>query len=215
MQYARVRISGTDLETPITRLAGTTGVGGVHLLAGGVADTTTPTYSLSILARELLVREFLENDSDVLEWEISSTEAQTVYAYVHFRAPPAVSVLRDHLTSDSLVVLLPASFHAEGSVELTVVGSQSDLSEAMTNLPNFSLTVLEVGPYRSGHTHRGAVLTDRQRTVLQTAYECGYYETPRRSSHEEIASELGCASSTVGEHLRKAEGRLVASLFHS
>ncbi|MCU4972180.1 helix-turn-helix domain-containing protein [Halobacteria archaeon AArc-m2/3/4] len=220
MQYARVRIGASEPssqsveETPVTALAAADGVDGVHLLAGGVADTDAPTYSLSIAGSEDAVRTTLEDDPTVLEWEISSAEAGTVYAYVRFRAPPAVGALREHLTRDSLVVLLPATFRPDGAVELTVVGSQSDLSTAFDDLPEgMRATVLEVGPYRGGRLHRGTGLTDHQRETLRTAYELGYYETPSRASHEEIAAELDCASSTVGEHLRKAEARLVAELF--
>ncbi len=60
----------------------------VHLLAGGVADTDTPTYTLSIEADEATVHRVLESDPDVLEWEIASAETGVVYAYVRFRAPP-------------------------------------------------------------------------------------------------------------------------------
>ena len=44
------------------------------------------------------------------------------------------------------------------------------------------------------------------------AVEHGYYEIPRRATHEDIADELGCAPSTVDEHLRKAESRILTSL---
>lgn len=57
--------------------------------------------------------------------------------------------------------------------------------------------------------------TDRQREVLELAYERGYYDRPSRTSHEALAAELGCAASTVGEHLRKAERRLVAAAIES
>lgn len=213
MQFARVRITGTDVDgTPITALAATDGIDAVHLLAGGVADSDRPTYALSIAGPEERVRDSLAADSDVLEWEVTSAEAGPVYAYVRFRAPPAVGALRDHLTRDSLVVLLPATFRAR-AVEVTVVGAQSDLSNAIPVLPaELSATVLEVGSYHPT-LHQGVSLTDRQREVVRTAYEQGYYETPSRTSHERIAAELGCAPSTVGEHLRKAEARLVASLF--
>ncbi|HKJ58693.1 MAG TPA: bacterio-opsin activator domain-containing protein [Halobacteriales archaeon] len=49
-------------------------------------------------------------------------------------------------------------------------------------------------------------LTDRQRTVLEAAYQSGYYDWPRRGrSAEELAEPLGIAPQTVLEHLRKAE----------
>jgi len=152
------------------------------------------------------------DSADVLAWEIAGTEANLAYVYVQFEAPPQVGWLREQLTRNSLVVLLPATFHAD-SVELTVVGTQDDLSAVFETLPaGMKSTVLEVGTYQDS-THRGHSLTDRQRTVVKTAHEMGYYDQPRNASHQEIANELDCAASTVGEHLQKAEKQLVGALF--
>ena len=57
-----------------------------------------------------------------------------------------------------------------------------------------------------------SALTDRQLEVFRTAVESGYYEIPRRATHKEIADSLGCAPSTIDEHLRKAESRVLQSL---
>lgn len=212
MEYARLRIELAALETPVTTLAATDGIGSVYLLAGGVADTDTPTYTLSIEAPAETVRDVLEDDPDVRSWELSSVESGVVYAYVRFRAPPRIAEIRDRFTRDSLVVVLPATFHADG-VEFTVVGTGADLSRAVESLPPaLEVTVLEVGTYRDG-VHRGRSLTERQREVLAVAYELGYYEQPSETSHEELADVLDCAPSTVGEHLRKAEKRLVSEVF--
>ena len=54
-------------------------------------------------------------------------------------------------------------------------------------------------------------LTDRQRTVLETAYEKGYYDWPRGHTAEEVAESLDIASSTLHQHLRAAEHALVSS----
>jgi len=58
-------------------------------------------------------------------------------------------------------------------------------------------------------------LTDKQLTVLETASELGYYDWPREATAEEVAAELGIASSTLHQHLRAAEGKLVAAFFDS
>lgn len=211
MKYVRARITLPDLETPLTTLAAADEIETVRLLAGGVRDSDTPTYSLAIDGSPDRVHELLKTDDDVLEWEISAADQDELYVYVRFHAPPAVSHFREQFTRDSLVVLLPATFHPD-SIELTVVGTQSDLSVAFETLPDaFDHTVLEVGTYRDG-TRRGRSLTDRQREVIEIAFDLGYYDEPSRTSHEEIADELGCSASTVGEHLRKAERRLVAEV---
>ncbi len=53
-------------------------------------------------------------------------------------------------------------------------------------------------------------LTSRQREIAEAVFEAGYYEWPREQTAEEIAESLGIASSTLHQHLRKAEQTLFA-----
>ena len=55
-------------------------------------------------------------------------------------------------------------------------------------------------------------LTDRQREVLETAYETGYFDYPRRANAGDVADELGIAPSTFSEHLAAAQSRLLESV---
>ncbi|WP_348610998.1 helix-turn-helix domain-containing protein [Halobaculum rarum] len=74
-----------------------------------------------------------------------------------------------------------------------------------------------MGPLLSEATlHRTleAQLTDRQREVLQTAFEAGYYDWPRGCTGEAVASELGISSATFSEHVHAAERTLIATLFN-
>lgn len=56
-------------------------------------------------------------------------------------------------------------------------------------------------------------LTDRQREVLEAAFEAGYYDWPRRTSGAELAEELGISQPTLSEHLTTAERKLLSLLF--
>ena len=56
-------------------------------------------------------------------------------------------------------------------------------------------------------------LSQDQLTGLRTAYEMGYFDTPRRSSADEIATELEIAQSTFSERLRLAEKNLLSLIF--
>jgi predicted DNA binding protein len=55
-------------------------------------------------------------------------------------------------------------------------------------------------------------LTEKQRTVLSSAFDNGYYDMPRRIDSKELAEKLDLRSSTFIEHRRKAERRLLASV---
>lgn len=51
--------------------------------------------------------------------------------------------------------------------------------------------------------------TRRQREVLETAHEDGYYELPRKTTTAEIAEKLGVTRRTVEEHLRRGEKKVM------
>jgi len=55
-------------------------------------------------------------------------------------------------------------------------------------------------------------LTDRQREVLQTAHEMGYFEYPRGANAGEVAAELDIGPSTFIEHLNAAQSKLLDEL---
>ncbi|WP_049929049.1 PAS domain S-box protein [Halopiger goleimassiliensis] len=72
---------------------------------------------------------------------------------------------------------------------------------------------------RAMHTRRELVsslfddLTDRQLEVLRTAYFAGFFEWPRESTGEDVATMLDVSQPTVNRHLRIAQQRLLTQLF--
>ena len=69
-----------------------------------------------------------------------------------------------------------------------------------------------VGGHQEGVLER---LTDRQREALEAAYRAGYFEWPRESTAEEVATSLDIAAATLHGHLRKAELTMLETLFNS
>lgn len=57
-----------------------------------------------------------------------------------------------------------------------------------------------------------SVLTDKQRSLMLLAKDMGYYEYPRRTRTEDLAKAAGLSTSTLIEHLRKSEVRLMAEI---
>lgn len=62
-------------------------------------------------------------------------------------------------------------------------------------------------PIRGGSDHG---LTEAQREALALAYDRGYFRSPRESTLEEIAGELGITGQSLGSRLRRGINRLVA-----
>jgi len=55
-------------------------------------------------------------------------------------------------------------------------------------------------------------LTDRQREVLETAYDAGYYDWPREASGADVAADLEITPATFSEHIQAAERKLIGFL---
>jgi predicted DNA binding protein len=55
-------------------------------------------------------------------------------------------------------------------------------------------------------------LTDRQREVIETAYEMGYFEHPRTANASDVADELDITLSTFTEHLAIAQSKVLDAI---
>ncbi|MFD1599315.1 helix-turn-helix domain-containing protein [Halobellus rarus] len=73
-----------------------------------------------------------------------------------------------------------------------------------------------IEPMFSGGTYQQLLstqLTEKQREVIQTAFEAGYYDWPREATGEDVAAELEIASATFSEQIHAAERKLLSALF--
>ncbi|MFC7020668.1 MULTISPECIES: helix-turn-helix domain-containing protein [Haloarcula] len=57
------------------------------------------------------------------------------------------------------------------------------------------------------------MLTDRQREVLERAFELGYFDHPRNANAGEVAADLSITTSTFTEHLAASQRKLLEALF--
>lgn len=88
-----------------------------------------------------------------------------------------------------------------------ITTSQERLSQLGEELSEFQI------PYTvetiSYHLETDTVLTDRQLSLIETAYEAGYYDSPRTATLTEVATAAGIAKSTCSETLQRAEGKII------
>jgi hypothetical protein len=95
-----------------------------------------------------------------------------------------------------------------------VVGEPEPLQRAIDETPpGVSVQVEQIGN-RPSEADTQQRLTDRQRAAVETAFELGYYDQPRRATHEDIASELDCAPTTATTHLHKGEAKIIESVLN-
>lgn len=117
-------------------------------------------------------------------------------------------VLLDPISQVGVPVKTPFSV-AEGEVSWEIATSQAKLSELADQLDSIGVAY-EVSTVRGLQEHRmESLLTDRQQEVLITAFDSGYYDTPRGITLTQVADTVGVTKATCSDILHRAEGKIV------
>jgi predicted DNA binding protein len=184
-----------------------------------------------------VVEETFASRDDVLDWEIVSIDSDGtdnnhsgndnngdsdgdsdgdgdgIHAFVSLEVSPSVGQLVDLANEHALIIDTPIIFENDNMC-VTLVGTDTGLRNILQSMPDdIDFFVRDAGEYDPDSSDLLSPLTDRQLEVFETAVEQGYYDVPRRATHQDLAGTLGCAPSTVDEHLRKAESSVVTHLF--
>jgi len=173
---------------------------------------------------EFGIMHYVEGDIEAFERRIEAVETVTAYeltpagedafyAYVRDATNESLRATFEVVFRDPVVVVPPVEFTESGRVTFSVFGPSGDVQAAVDGLDDsLGVTVTAVTGLEGTPGVVESPLSDRQRDVVETALELGYYEIPREASHEDVAAAVGCAPSTAAEHLRKAEAKLLRSM---
>jgi DNA-binding CsgD family transcriptional regulator len=104
----------------------------------------------------------------------------------------------------------------DGKMKTSFLGTAKQMRDILRSVDKtgmkykvLSLSDAKFSP--SSPLHR---LTEKQREVLDKAYNLGYYDRPKKISSEELAKQLGLSKSTFVAHRRKAERRLLEEVLN-
>lgn len=151
----------------------------------------------------------LDERPDVLAYDVTDDREGAFGLYL--RVGGSLDIFERCFFDAGLLVDPPVAFTGRG-LRVSVIGTSPMVKRAMERLPDGTACSVERLGAASADRRLLATLTDRQREVVETAFELGYYEIPRRTTHADIAAALDLSGSTVDEHLRKAEARLMEQL---
>jgi predicted DNA binding protein len=148
---------------------------------------------------------------ETVAWWERLTQSDAGVTYLFKIEPTDVSgtcALDEHATAHDVTDV------REGGFDLSVVGSQEEISQSITAIDEAGMTPLleRLSDFEGSGPSTVETLTDRQREVVETAYSMGYYEIPRTATTEDVATELGLDPSTVAEHLQRAERNVLGQL---
>ncbi len=160
-------------------------------------------------------RERIAEVDTISEFTLTPVTEDSFYAFV--RATPT-SEEWDWILAfarESIVVIPPVVYTETGTAVFEVLGDPDDLRALLAGLPErVDTTVEQLGEYYRRRDPE-TLLTDRQREVVATATELGYYDVPRDATVADVAAELDITDSTVSTHLRKAESAVMGEVLSS
>lgn len=158
------------------------------------------------------IKEILTTSEEVLEYNISKTR-DSYHVYIHLTPNEIVTKLLTIPKEYELVLDTPLVYTHRGGLRATVFGDEETIRATLPAIPDeLRLKLEQLGEYEPTNERLFSLLTERQQEILQAAVHQGYYEVPRRVTHQDVAETLDCSGGTVGEHLRKIEAKLLTEI---
>lgn len=173
------------------------------------ADTTTHLYAINGDAAGF--RDAATDTPGVESVTLSAAEETISYALLDVLddVVPMFGMVEDALARAGLVVRRPLVYR-EGRIHGHVVGDSAALQAVLDEAPDaMDIGIDEIGQFPSARVNPASRLSERQSEALDAALDLGYYDQPRRATHEDVADRLGCAPNTASEHLQKGEAKLI------
>ena len=98
-------------------------------------------------------------------------------------------------------------------INYTVIGDQKNLNK-IVNFFKFFGEIESMSFKKPNYNDKNKTfdLTEKQKEILRKAKEMGYYEYPKKVTSEKLSKELGIKRSTLIEHLRRIEKKIIDGL---
>ncbi|MCW3995981.1 MAG: helix-turn-helix domain-containing protein [Candidatus Bathyarchaeota archaeon] len=158
-----------------------------------------------------LLKEGLLVDAQVIEREKNG-------AYIMFTRSgyPALTAVLNYIGMEGGYLFPPLGIE-DGKVKFSFIGSEAQIRDFMEKIDAIGIRyrVVLLADANFSPISPLSQLTEKQQIVLLNAYKMGYYDIPRKVGTEEIAKKLGIVDSTLVEHLRKAEQRIIKQIIEN
>ncbi|ELZ85554.1 transcriptional regulator [Haloferax elongans ATCC BAA-1513] len=149
----------------------------------------------------------------ILSYEVKQMPGDSFFIVVNERLDAKGARQTAAITQGDLIVVPPVIFDGDGSISVTLVGTDDALQSAVEDTPDgVDVEILKIRPYSGPADVSPGSLSPRQQEAVEVAVECGYYQEPRSGSVADVAERLDCSTSTAAEHLRKAEMKVMSEL---
>ena len=142
--------------------------------------------------------------------EAQVLEQQNKSYIVFMKGGPSLSPVLDSIGIEQGYLFPPVGIQ-DGRIRFSIFGSSEQIQKSLEKVASIGLRykIVSLTDAKFSPNSPLAKLTEKQREVIITAYKLGYYDIPRKINSETLAKKLNIGNATLGEHLRKAERRLL------
>jgi DNA-binding CsgD family transcriptional regulator len=126
-----------------------------------------------------------------------------------------VPKLSKDIKPPKMLMTHPPDFLDVDRMKIEMIGKENEIKEFLHYTNKWAGNSFKILGLTSIDTKGESLLsklTPRQRQMLLTAYALGYYDVPRRISSDDLSRHLNVDKSTIVEHLRKAERKLIGGI---
>jgi len=126
-----------------------------------------------------------------------------------------VPKLSKDIKPPKMLMTHPPDFLDVDRMKIEMIGKENEIKEFLHYTNKWAGNSFKILGLTSIDTKGESLLsklTHRQRQMLLTAYALGYYDVPRRISSDDLSRHLNVDKSTIVEHLRKAERKLIGGI---
>jgi len=216
VRYVRVSLipTGGDIDPVGEKIEAEPSLTRESILHISRLNDGTAVLLTQIRGDEAALDRILEGSDDVISHNVSPLR-DGLQAYVHTEPTESASALLELEQEHEFVLDMPIEYGPGGGLKIAVIGREETVRRAIENVPDEIRVELEqLSDYDPELRELSSLLTERQQEILDTATDLGYYEVPRQATHQDIAEELDLSTTTVGEHLRKIEARMLSEIAH-
>ena len=111
------------------------------------------------------------------------------------------------------VHIRPPLILEEGMISVNLIGTATSIQQLLNEIEELPDVSIEVTRRAQMKYIGKPQLTRIQEQILKAAIKLGYYDIPRKVRIEKLAVKLNRSPSTIAEHLRKAESRIIRDYF--
>lgn len=149
-------------------------------------------------------------DPEIISFTV--TGGETWLAYMHYEPDEIERIIYEVIDTEAISIDWPVRDTADG-VQVTLFGEDTALQQMIAGIPDeLDLRLERAGEFQPQMNDPAAHLTDRQKEIVRAAIKAGYYDIPRGTTQRDLATELGLSQRTIGEHLQRAEAKIIQSV---